>query len=99
MAVNSIVKTSKHGMFSVFLINNTKKHIWLRKGNTIGKLEEVKEYNLVNVNDLNQLEQQTSLKVSSLDDLKQKTILSINHRETIEHLMEQNTDLFAEKRQ
>ena len=57
----------------------------------------MKEYNVVNVKDLNQLEQQTPLKVSFLDDLKQKIILSINHRETVEDLIEQNVNLFAEK--
>ena len=79
MTVNSIVRTSKQGKFSVFLINNTNKLIQLRKGSTTSKIEEVKECNFVNVNDLNQWEQQTSLKVSYLDDLKQKTIVPINH--------------------
>ena len=37
LTVNSIVKTSKQGRFSVFLINNTNKPIQLRKGSTIGK--------------------------------------------------------------
>ena len=60
-------------------------------------MEEVKECNFVNVNDLNQWEQQTSLKVGSLDDLKQKIIVPINHRETVEDLIEQNVNLFAEK--
>ena len=34
LTVNYIVKTSKQGKFSVPLINNTNKHIWLRKGST-----------------------------------------------------------------
>ena len=97
LRVNSIVETSKEGKFSVFLINNTNKLIWLRKGSTIGKIEEVKECNCVNVNDLNQWKQQTSLKVSSFDDLKQKIIVPINHTETVEDLTEQNVDLFVEK--
>ena len=80
---NDIVKTSKQSKFPVFLINNTNKHIWPRKGSTIGIIEEVKECNFVSVDDLNQWEQQTFPKVSSLDDLKQKTILPINHRETV----------------
>ena len=54
LTVNSIVKTSKQGNFSVFLISNTNKVIWLRKGSTTGK--EVKECNFVNINDLNQWE-------------------------------------------
>ena len=84
-------------MFSVFLINNTSKLIWLRKGSTIGKTEEVKECNFVSVNDLNQQEQQTSLSVSSFDELKQKIIVLNHHRETVEDLIEQNVDLLAEK--
>ena len=88
LTVNSIVKTSKQGMFSVFLINNTNKLIWLQKGSTIGKIEEVKESNFVNVNDLYQLEQQTCLKISSLDDLKQKIPVPITHRETVADLIE-----------
>ena len=55
----------------MFHINSTNKHLQLTKGSPIGKIEEVGEYNSVNVNDLNQ-EEQTSLKVSSLNDLKQK---------------------------
>ena len=96
LAVNSVVK-SKEGKFSVILINNANKLIWLRKRSTIGKIEEVEEYNFVNVNNLNQWKQQTSLTVSSLDDLKQKIILPIYHRKTIEDLIEQSVDLFAEK--
>ena len=46
---NSFVKISKHGKFSVFLINNTNKPIWLRIGSTIGKIEKVKECIFVNV--------------------------------------------------
>ena len=57
LTVNSIVKTSKQGKSSVFLIDNTNKLIWLRKGSTIGKIEKVKECNFVNVKDLNQLGQ------------------------------------------
>ena len=72
LTANSIVKTSKQGEFSVLLINNTNKLIWLRKGSAIGKIEGVKECNFVNVKDLNQLEQQTSLKVCSLDYLIQE---------------------------
>ena len=67
----------------MFLIKNTNIFIPLRKGSITDKIEEVKECNFVNVNDLNQLEQQTSLKVSSLDDLTQKIILPINHREQL----------------
>ena len=65
----------------------------------MGKTEEVKECNCVNlnINELNQWEQQTSLKVSSLDDLKQKIIVPINHRKTVEDLIEQNLSFFAEK--
>ena len=80
----------------MFLINSNKL-IWLRKGSTIRKIEEVKECNFVNVNDLNQWEQQTSLKVSSFDDLKQKIIAPINHKRIHEGLVKQNVDLFAEK--
>ena len=80
----------------MFLTNNTNKHIWLRKGRTIGKIAEVKECNFVNVNDLNQQKQQTSLKVSSLDDLTENN-LPIYHRETVEDLIEQKVDLLAEK--
>ena len=40
LTVNSIVKASKQGKFSMFLINNTHKHIQLRKGSTIGKIEK-----------------------------------------------------------
>ena len=47
LTVNSIVKTSKQGKFPVFLINNINKLIWLRKGSTTGKIEEVKECNFV----------------------------------------------------
>ena len=43
----------------------------------------MKDYNFVNVNDLNELEQQTSLKVTSFDDLKQKIILPINHKNSL----------------
>ena len=57
LTVNSIVKRSKQGKFSVFLMNNTNKRIQLREGRTIEKIEEVKECNFVNVNDLNQWEQ------------------------------------------
>ena len=57
----------------------------------------MKEYNFVNVNDLNQWEQQTSLKVRSFDNLKQKRIVPINHRETVEGIIEQNLDIIAEK--
>ena len=53
LTVNFTVKTSKRGRFSVFFINNTNKLIQLRKGSTIGKIEEVKECNFVNVDDLN----------------------------------------------
>ena len=96
LTVNSIVKTNKVSS-QVFLINNNNTLIWQRKGSTIGKIEEVKECNFVNCNNLNQWEQQTSLKVSSLDDLKQNIILPINHRETVEDLIEEKKDLFAEK--
>ena len=44
----------------------------------------MKECNFVNVEDLNQLEQQTFFKVSSLHDLKQMVIVPIDHRETVE---------------
>ena len=81
----------------MFLINSTNNLIQLRKGSTIGKVEEVKECYFVNVNDLNQWEQQTSLKVSSFDDLKQKIIVPVNHRETVGDLIEQNVHLFVEK--
>ena len=94
LKVNSIVKTSKQGRFSVFLINNTNKLIWLRKGSTIGKTE-VKECNFVNINNLNQQVQQNFLKVRSFYDLKQKIIALINHREIAEDLIEENIDLFA----
>ena len=57
----------------------------------------MKGCNFVNVNDLNQSEQKTSLKVSSFDDLKQTIVAPINHGETVEELIEQNVDLFAEK--
>ena len=63
----------------------------------MGKTEEVKECNFLNINDLNQWEQQTSLKVSTFDDLKQKIIVPINHREIVKGLVKQNVDLFAEK--
>ena len=53
LTVNSIVKTSKQGKFSVFLITKPNKLIQLRKGSTTGKIEEVKECNFVNVYDLN----------------------------------------------
>ena len=92
--VNSFVKTSKQGKFAEFLINNTNKLIRPRKGSCIGKIETVKECNFANVKDLNQ---QTFLKVTSLDDFKQKITVPINHRETVEDLMEQNVDLFAER--
>ena len=69
----------------------------LRKGSTIGKIATVKVCNFVNVNDLNQLEQQTSLSLSSLDGLEQKIIVSIDHRKTVKDLKEQNVNLFAEK--
>ena len=36
-------------------------------------------------------------KVCSLDDLIQKIIVPINHRETVEDLIEQNIELFTEK--
>ena len=36
-------------------------------------------------------------RVSALDKLKQKIIVPINHRETVEYLIEQNVDLFAAK--
>ena len=52
----------------------------------------MKECSFANVKDLNQL-QQTSLKVSYLDDLKQKIIVPINHRETVEDLIDQNIDI------
>ena len=81
----------------MFLSNNTNKHIQLRKGSTIGKNETVKECNFVNIEDLTQLEQQTSLKVNSLDDLKQKIIVPIDHRETNEDIIETNVDIFTEK--
>ena len=80
----------------MFLINKKNKLILLRKGSTIGKIEKVKECIFVNVKDLNQLEQ-TSLKVSSLDYLKQRIIVPINHRETVEELIELDVDHFAEK--
>ena len=97
LTVHSIVKTSKQGKFSLFLINTTNKLIWLRKGSAISKIEGVKECNCVNVNNLNKWEQQTSLKVISPDDLKEKIIVPINHRETNEDLIEQNVDLFVEE--
>ena len=83
----------------MFLINNTNKHIWLRKGSTIGKIEEVKECNFVNVNDLEPMGTTNfpQGKLGSFDDLKQKIIVPINHREIVEDLIEQNVDLFAEK--
>ena len=40
LAVNSIVKTSKKGKFSLFIININNKHIQLKKGSTIGKIEK-----------------------------------------------------------
>ena len=48
----------------MFFISSTNKHILMRKGGTSGKMEEVKECNIVNVNDLNQWKQQTSLKIN-----------------------------------
>ena len=48
LMVKFILKTSKQGKFSMFLINDTNKCIWLRKGGTIAKIEEVKECNFVN---------------------------------------------------
>ena len=35
--------------------------------------------------------------MGSLDDLKQEIISPIDHRETVEDLLEQNVDLFTEK--
>ena len=60
-------------------------------------MEEIKQCNFVNVNDLNQWEQQTSLKVSSFDDLKQNIIAPINDWETVEDSIKQNVDPFPEK--
>ena len=97
LTVNSIVKASKQDKFFVFIINNPDECIWVRKGSTICNIEKVKECNFVNIKVLNQQEQQTSLKVSFIDDMKQKIIISINHRETVEDLIEQNVDLFAKK--
>ena len=57
----------------------------------------MKDSNVVNLNNLNQWEQQTSLKVSSLDDLKQKITVPTDHRETVEDLIEQNVDVFAKE--
>ena len=82
LIVNSIVTVSKQGKLSVFLIDNTNKHILLRKESTIGKIEKVKECNFVNVEKLNQMGQQTLPKASSLDNLKSK-IVPICHRETV----------------
>ena len=59
----------------------------------------MKECHFVNVKDLNQPEQHTSMKVNSLDNLEWKIIAPINHRETVEDLIEQNVDLFGEKTQ
>ena len=53
LTVNTVGKTSKQGKFSVFLISRTNELIWLRKGSTIGKIEEVKECNFVNINNPN----------------------------------------------
>ena len=73
----------------MFLINNINKLTRGRKGSTIGKIEMVKECNFTNVKDLNS---HTSLKVCYLNNLKQKIIVPINHRETVEDLIEQNVD-------
>ena len=48
-------------------------------------METLKECNFANAKDL---KQQTSLKLSSLDDLKKKIILPMNHKETVEDLIE-----------
>ena len=53
LTINSIVKTSKSGKFSVFLIDYTNKVIQLRKRTTIGKIEGMQEFNFANINDLN----------------------------------------------
>ena len=95
LTVSATVKTSKQGKFPVFLINSTINLNWVRKGNTIGKTEKMKECYFVHVNDLNQQEQQISLKVSTLDDLRQNITVPI--RQTAGYLTEQNVDLFAER--
>ena len=93
LTVNSIVNTSKKisslcCLLTIIII------FQLRKGSTISKIETC---DFVNVKDLKQLEQQTSLKVRSLDNLTLKITVPINHRETVEDLIEENVDLFPKK--
>ena len=84
LAVNSTVKTTKQGKFSVLVINSTNKHIMLKEGSKIGMIKPVRDCDFVNVRDNLAPKTGSSPKVSSFTEIKQKINTPSTFKETVE---------------
>ena len=94
MTTNSLVKINKHGKCPIFILNNTNKRIVLKKGNTVGKIEPVKECDLV---DLQQLHKYNKKNTDTHSDQELKINTPNCHHKIVSQIVRQNIDLFAEK--
>ena len=95
--INSIVRINKSGKYPVFFMNHTNKTINIKKSNAMGKIEDVKQYNFIDIKAVmgNQLTEQK--KISSFEELKEKTDASDSHQPIVQQVIRRNADLFAEK--
>ena len=95
--INSIVRINKSGKFPVFIMNHTNKTIKIKKGNAMGKIEDVKQCNFIDIKTVmgNQLTEQK--KISSFKELKEKIDAPDSHQPIVQELIRRNVDLFAQK--
>ena len=94
LTINAIVKLTKKGICPIFIVNSTNHTISLKKGSTIGKIEQLQECSIVDIRQLPPASQQ--LPTSLTKDLI-KHITTPNHQNLVAKLIEQSADLFAEK--
>ena len=95
--INFIVRINKSGKFPVFIMNRTKKTINIKKGNAMGKIEDVKQCNFIDIKPVmgNQLTEQK--KIGSFEELKEKIDAPDSHQPIVQELIRRNADLFAEE--
>ena len=91
------MKVTKQGELLASIINNTNKTIKLKQGSKIGKVEPIREYDFVNINNYSRPKKGISPKLSSFADIKQNINTSPSFQDIVEELVRYNLDLFAEK--
>ena len=78
-------------------MNHTNKTIKIKKGNAMGKIEDVKLCNFMDIKAVigSQLSEQK--KINSFEELKEKIDAPDSHQPIVQELIRRNADLFPEK--